>query len=235
LSCLDDDEDDVFDKDRDGQISEDETRLQVKFTNWCVMNLSTSANYFHALRAQVHRDFRKPLVIAAPKLLLRSKDAGCEMSDFTTGSSFKRVIPERNPTIAGSPEKVKRIIFCTGKVVYDLINEREKRGLDDVAIISVEQLAPFPYDVVAATMKLYPNVNFGDGVYPGDVVWCQEEPKNMGAWPYARPRLVSTARELVQKDVVFKYAGRRSAASPATGIASVHTLETAKLLEDAFT
>jgi 2-oxoglutarate dehydrogenase E1 component len=82
-------------------------------------------------------------------------------------------------------------------------------------------------------MKLYSNVNFGDGVYPGDVVWCQEEPKNMGPWPYTRARLVSTARELCNKDVVFKYAGRRSAASPATGIGSVHTLEQAKLLEDA--
>jgi len=233
LQCLDDDEDDVFDKDKSGDISEEEIRLQVKYTNWCVMNLTTAANYFHALRTQVHRDFRKPLVIAAPKLLLRSKDATSPLTDFGPESSFKRLIPERDEKISANPEKVKRLVFCSGKVYYALAEERAKRGLEDVAIVSVEQLAPFPYDLIAQQMKLYSNVNFGDGVYPGDVVWCQEEPKNMGPWPYTRPRLVSSARELCNQDVVFKYAGRRSAASPATGIGSVHTLEQAKLMEDA--
>jgi 2-oxoglutarate dehydrogenase E1 component len=233
LQLLDDDEDDVFDKDKSGDISDEEIRLQVKYTNWCVMNLTTAANYFHALRSQVHRDFRKPLVVAAPKLLLRSKDATSPLTDFGPESSFQRLIPERDEKITANADKVKRLVFCSGKVYYALVEEREKRGLDDVAIVTVEQLAPFPYDLVAQQMKLYTNVNFGDGVYPGDVVWCQEEPKNMGPWPYTRARLVSTARELCNKDVVFKYAGRRSAASPATGIGSVHTLEQAKLMEEA--
>merc|ERR1711937_695256 len=96
---LDHDEDDVFDKDKSGDISDEEIRLQVKYTNWCVMNLTTAANYFHALRSQVHRDFRKPLVIASPKLLLRSKDATSPLTDFGPESSFKRLIPERSEKI----------------------------------------------------------------------------------------------------------------------------------------
>lgn len=130
---------------------------------------------------------------------------------------------------------MKRLVFCTGKVYYTLVEEREKRGIDDIAIVTVEQLAPFPFDLVAQQMKLYSNVDPGDGVYPGNIVWCQEEPKNMGAWPYARPRLVSSARELVGKDVVFKYAGRRASASPATGVFGVHQLEQNNLLNAALT
>lgn len=220
----DDDEDDVPDM-------REENRMQIQKANWQVVHMTTPANYFHALRRQIYRDFRKPLVVVAPKSLLRHKGCVSALADVAEGTKFKRVIGERDPEIAATPEKVERLVFCTGKVYYDLVAKREELGLTSVAICTVEQLAPFPFDRVAEEMRRYPNVDHGDGVHPGEVVWCQEEPKNMGAWPYVRPRMVTTAREGLEKDTVLRYAGRRSAASTATGFAKLHAAEHQTLVE----
>jgi len=106
-----------------------------------------------------------------------------------------------------------------------LEQERQKLGLKNVAICTVEQIAPFPFDRVKTVLEKYKNVDFGDGVHPGNIVWCQEEPKNMGPWFYVKPRLVTCAREGLEKDVVIRYVGRRTAASPATGYGKVHAAE----------
>jgi len=115
----------------------------------------------------------------------------------------------------------------------ELLQEREALGLKNVAIVRVEQIAPFPFDRALEQLKLYPNVDLGNGVTPGNVIWCQEEPKNMGAWFYVKPRLVTTYREGLQKDVVVRYVGRRAAASPATGYAKIHAVEQDTVVKEA--
>jgi len=123
------------------------------------------------------------------------------------------------------------LVFCTGKIYYELVAKREELGLKNVAIVTLEQISPFPFDKVGEQMQLYKNVDHGDGVSPGDIVWAQEEPKNMGAWFYTRPRMVTVAREILGKDTVFRYAGRRAAASPATGLAKLHTAEQTSVVD----
>eukprot|EP00439_Symbiodinium_sp_Y106_P024537 s4503_g3.t1 len=206
-------------------------RNQVQKANWQVMNISTPANYFHALRRQQHRDFRKPLVIASPKNLFRLRQCVSPLNDMGPGVRFKRLIPERDPEITANPDKVDRLVFCSGKLYYELVAEREQLGLKNVAIVTLEQIAPFPFD--RTMMEMFPNVDMGDGVHPGNVIWCQEEPKNMGAWSYVRPRFVTTAREGLDKDMVMRYVGRRAAASPATGYPKLHNAEQEALVKEA--
>lgn len=216
LQSCDDDED---------HIPEGDMTRQVQLCNWQVMNFSTPANYFHALRQQLHRAFRKPMVVASPKFLLRYKHCVSSLEDMGPDSRFLRLIPERNAEIAANPDKVTRLVFCTGKMYYELLAEREKLGLKNVALVTVEQIAPFPFDRVSEQIALYKNVDKGDGILPGDVLWCQEEPKNMGFWTYVRPRIATVAREYLDLDLILRYVGRRAAASPATGMAQVHALE----------
>jgi len=223
LQLCDDDEDDIPD-------FQEGMNLQVQKANWQVMNLSTPANYFHALRQQLHRDFRKPLIVAAPKFLLRHKACISSLDDMGPDSSFQRLISERDQEIASNPDAVDRLVFCTGKIYYELIAEREKLGLKNVAIITLEMIAPFPFDKVAEQLNLYSKVDKGDGIKPGNVIWAQEEPKNMGAWAYVRPRFVTTLRESLHVDCVMRYVGRRAAAAPATGIASLHAAEQQAIL-----
>jgi len=225
LQLCDDDEDDVPDYEAAG------SQRQVQHCNWQVMNLSTPANYFHALRQQLHRDFRKPLVVAAPKALLRHKNCVSSMEDMGPNSKFQRLIPERNAAV--TPESVKRLVFCSGKIYYELLAKREELGLTDVALVTVEMIAPFPFDKVKEQIALYKNVNPGDGVHPGDIIWCQEEPKNMGAWSYVRPRIITVAREALGVDLVVRFVGRRAAASPATGIAKLHNAEQEAIIQEA--
>eukprot|EP00933_Yihiella_yeosuensis_P079725 TRINITY_DN930_c0_g1_i1.p1 TRINITY_DN930_c0_g1~~TRINITY_DN930_c0_g1_i1.p1 ORF type:complete len:1068 (-),score=228.22 TRINITY_DN930_c0_g1_i1:671-3874(-) len=224
LQMSDDDEDDVPDYD---------SGTQVQKANWQVMNLTTPANYFHALRQQLHRDFRKPLVIASPKALLRHKACISSFEDMGPDSKFMRLIPERDAAISANPEQVKRLVFCTGKIYYELVAEREKLGLTDVAIATVEMIAPFPFDKVRDEIAKYPNVDKGDGVHPGDIIWCQEEPKNMGAWAYVRPRMVTVSREALDMDLVVRYVGRRASAAPATGIGKLHSIEQSAVIAEA--
>jgi 2-oxoglutarate dehydrogenase E1 component len=219
LQLSDDDEDDI------PSFAKDFGRNQAQKANWQVMNVTTPANLFHAYRRQIHRNFRKPLVIFSTKSLFRHKNCKSSLADLGPSSHFWRLIGERDAEIAANPDKVDRLIFCTGKLYYELAAEREALGLKNVAIVSVEQIAPFPFDRALEQLKMYKNVPMGDGLKPGNVIWCQEEPKNMGAWFYVRPRLVTACREGLDKDVVIRYVGRRSAASPATGYAKLHAAE----------
>ncbi len=191
--------------------------------NWQIVNCTTPANYFHALRRQVRRDFRKPLVVFTPKSLLRHKQCVSSLEMFTNGQTFHRVLYEDGVTLV-EPKKVRRVVLCSGKVYYDLHADRENRGLKDVAIVRLEQLYPFPAKALAEELSKYPNA---------DVVWCQEEPENMGAWTFVDRRIEKVLAEIKHKTKRPVYAGRAEAASPATGLLKRHNQEQAKLLEDA--
>jgi 2-oxoglutarate dehydrogenase E1 component len=192
--------------------------------NMQVVNCTTPANYFHVLRRQVRRSFRKPLIIMTPKSLLRHKLAVSSLADLATGSSFHRVLPEAHQLTAG--DKVRRVVLCSGKVYYDILAEREKRGVNDIAIIRIEQLYPFPSKTLAAELQLYPNA---------DVVWCQEEPLNMGAWTFVESRIEQVLSDLTIKARRPRYTGRPAAASPATGLMKRHNREQAELIDAALT
>jgi len=192
--------------------------------NWQVCNFTTPANYFHALRRQVRRNFRKPLVVMTPKSLLRHKLAVSTLAEMGPGSRFHRVLPETQ-TLAAD-ETIRRIVLCSGKVYYDLFEERAKRGLDDVAIVRVEQLYPWPKETVMKQIARYPNA---------EVVWCQEEPANMGPWTFVDRRIDFILEELQQKHRKAYYVGRKAAASPATGLHKNHVYEQALLVDQALT
>lgn len=160
---------------------------QLHDTNMIVANCSTPANYFHILRRQIAMPFRKPLIIFTPKSLLRHPEAKSPFDEMVEGQEFKRIIPESGPKAAENPEGVKRLIFCSGKVYYELRKAREERGLDDsVAIARVEQLCPFPFDLVREEINKYPNA---------ELAWAQEEHKNMGAWSFIQPRFHTVSKE----------------------------------------
>lgn len=149
-------------------------------------------------------------MIATPKNLLRERKCTSKIEDMGEGTKFKRVYPEVDPDISNNPSKVRKVVFCTGKVYFDLIDERDKRGAKDVAVVRIEQIAPFPWDRVAEETKLYSNAT--------QVVWCQEEPKNMGAWSFVQPRIATATRTLNNKEVRPSYAGRKPSAATATGL-----------------
>ena len=192
--------------------------------NMAVCNLTTPANYFHALRRQLKRSFRKPLVLMTPKSLLRHKLAVSSLDEFANGSQFHSVIGETDAI--APPEQVKRVVLCSGKVYYDLLAERRAQGIAEVAIVRVEQLYPFPVNTLPKILAPYRQAQ---------IVWCQEEPENMGAWNYLDRRL---ERLLGGLDIAAKrpaYVGRAEAASPATGLAKTHAAEQAALLRTALT
>jgi 2-oxoglutarate dehydrogenase E1 component len=187
-------------------------------TNMQVVQPTTASQIFHLLRRQMVRNLRKPLIIMTPKSLLRHKDAGSPLSEFIRGG-FQTVIPEVKALKA---EKVKRVIACSGKVYYDLVKKREEKGADEVAILRVEQLYPFPHKVFAAELKKYPNL--------ADVVWCQDEPQNQGAWFFVQHSIFENMHE-GQK---LGYAGRAASASPAVGYSHLHQEQQKSLVEAAF-
>ena len=187
--------------------------------NMMVCNLTTPANYFHALRRQLHRNFRKPLVVFTPKSLLRHKLAVSTLHEMTNGSSFRFVIPEIDAI--GPEAEVKRVVLCSGKVYYDLLTERREKALKDVAILRVEQLYPFPEKTLGKLLAPYVNA---------DVIWCQEEPENMGAWNFVDRRIEAVLNGLEMKARRPSYVGREAAASPATGQAKVHAGQQAALV-----
>lgn len=197
-------------------------RMQIQLCNWQVVNCSTPANYFHVLRRQIHRDFRKPLVIATPKNLLRERKCTSSLDDMAEGTKFQRVYGEIDPAINGQPEQVKRVVFCSGKIYFELADEREKRGVKDVAIVRIEQIAPFPFDKVAKEAAHFKNA---------DVMWVQEEPKNMGAWSFVQPR-IETATKIINNNARRPvYCGRKPAAATATGLGGrAHTAEQDSIL-----
>ncbi|TAK98660.1 MAG: 2-oxoglutarate dehydrogenase E1 component [Rhodospirillaceae bacterium] len=188
--------------------------------NWQVCNITTPANYFHALRRQLRRNFRKPLVIMTPKSLLRHKRCVSTLSEMAPQTSFRRVIGDAGKLAA--PAKVRRVVLCSGKIYYDLLQSREDRGLDDVAIVRVEQLYPWPKESVARELAKYKNA---------EVVWCQEEPANMGSWTFVDRRLEYALEDTDVKTKRPAYAGRMPAASPATGLMRNHVREQNQIVE----
>ena len=190
--------------------------------NMRVCNFTTPANYFHALRRQLKANYRKPLVVMTPKSLLRHKLAVSSISDFGPGSAFRFVIPEIDAI--APEEKVRRVVLCTGKVYYDLLQERRDRKIDDVALIRVEQLYPFPKKTLTATLAPYKHA---------EVVWCQEEPENMGAWHFLDRRIEKVLLELDGACKRPVLVGRANAASPATGLARTHAAQQEALVKQA--
>jgi 2-oxoglutarate dehydrogenase E1 component len=187
-------------------------------TNMQIVQPTTASQIFHVLRRQMVRNLRKPLVIFTPKSLLRNKDATSPISEFTKGG-FQTVIGETRDIKA---EKVKRVIVCSGKVYFDLIKKREDKGADDVAIVRIEQLYPFPHKAFGAELKKYPNAT--------DIVWCQDEPQNQGAWFFIQHNL----HENMSEGQRLGYAGRAASASPAVGYSHLHQDQQKALIEAAF-
>ena len=187
-------------------------------TNMQVVQPTTASQIFHLLRRQMVRDLRKPLIIMTPKSLLRNKDATSPVSEFTKGS-FQTIIPENKELKA---DKVKRLVACSGKVYYDLVKKREEKGADDVAIIRVEQLYPFPHKAFASEVKKYPNM--------ADIVWCQDEPQNQGAWFFVQHYI----HENMVDGQKLGYSGRAASASPAVGYSHLHQEQQKALVDGAF-
>nr|GMD57559.1 2-oxoglutarate dehydrogenase, mitochondrial-like [Ipomoea batatas] len=209
-------------------------RKQIQECNWQVVNVTTPANYFHVLRRQIHRDFRKPLIVMSPKNLLRHKDCKSNLSEFDDvqghpgfdkqGTRFKRLIKDQNDH-SDLEEGIRRLVLCSGKLYYELDEERKKVSGKDVAICRVEQLCPFPYDLIQRELKRYPNA---------EIVWCQEEPMNMGAYNYIAPRLCTAMKALGRGTMDdIKYVGRAPSAATATGFYQVHVKEQTEIVQKA--
>ncbi len=186
--------------------------------NMQVINCTTPANFFHVLRRQLHSEWRKPLIVMTPKSLLRHKAAVSPLKDMATGTYFKTVIGDY------VVQKPSRIVLCSGKIYYELLEQREKKQANDVAILRLEQYYPFPEKSLIDELKSYTDV---------PLVWCQEEPQNMGAWNFVDRRIEKVLKSLGNKHARPYYAGRAEAASPATGIAGRHEKEQATIVEAA--
>ncbi len=191
-------------------------------TNMQVVQPTTASQIFHVLRRQMVRNLRKPLVIMTPKSLLRNKDAASPLAEFTRGS-FQTIIPENKEAVIKKSDKVKRLVACSGKVYYDLVKHREEKAADDTVLIRVEQLYPFPHKAFAAELKKYPNVT--------EVVWCQDEPQNQGAWFFVQHHL----HENMVEGQKLGYSGRAASASPAVGYSHLHQEQQKALVDGAFT
>ncbi|TXC69752.1 2-oxoglutarate dehydrogenase E1 component [Sphingomonas ginsenosidivorax] len=212
----------------EGQGPEHSSARPERFLQSCaddniqVANCTSPANYFHLLRRQMHRNFRKPLIVMTPKSLLRHKLAVSNAEDFQGGSHFRRLLSDTNPA---ADADTKRLVLCTGKVAYDLIEARDAAGDTDTQIVRVEQLYPFPGDAIAARVAKMPNLE--------EIVWAQEEPKNNGYWFFVEP-LIEEALATVNSPVKrARYAGRNASASPATGLMKRHQAEQGALVADA--
>jgi 2-oxoglutarate dehydrogenase E1 component len=199
--------------------------------NMQVANCTTPGNYFHILRRQLKRDIRKPLILMTPKSLLRHKRCVSPLSELAAGSSFHRVLRDGAETVKGEAiklvkdEKIRRVVLCSGKVYYDLYEEREKRGIDDVYLVRVEQIYPMPLKNIIGILSRFKKA---------DVVWCQEEPKNQGAWFFVEPYLEWALAQVGGKAKRASYAGRPASASTATGLMSRHLAQLKAFLDDAF-
>ena len=194
--------------------------------NWQVCNCTTPASYFHVLRRQMCRDFRKPLVVMTPKSLLRHKLAVSPLDMFAEDSSFHRVLWDDDREKLAAPDEIKRVILCSGKVYYDLLQGRRDRGIKDITILRVEQLYPFPKSALAEELAHYKNA---------EVIWCQEEAENQGAWSYMDRRIEAVLGSIEHKADRPKYVGRMPASAPATGLLSRHHVEQDALVNEALT
>lgn len=201
------------------EMSEDK-RMQIQLSNWQVVNCTTPANYFHVLRRQICRKFRKPLVVMSPKALLRLRECQSTMADMEEGTKFMRVIPETHADELLPDDQIRRLCFCSGKIYYELLAARRAAGVKDVAIVRIEQLSPFPFDKVAFQAAKYTNA---------EIAYVQEEPKNMGAWTFVADR-IETATNVLNKNLKLpSYIGRSTMCAPAEGSAKEHA-KTQKIL-----
>jgi len=193
--------------------------------NMQVANCSTPANYFHILRRQMRRNFRKPLILMTPKSLLRHKLCVSKLDEMAAGTTFQRVIGE---TAAGIVEdkKIRRVVMCSGKLYYDLLIAREERKIDDIVLLRLEQLYPFPDKPLGKELARYPKA---------DVIWCQEEPANMGAWSFLDRRIEEVLTAIDHRAKRPVYVGREAGAATATGSLKRHTKEQAALMDKALT
>ncbi|XP_052262129.1 2-oxoglutarate dehydrogenase complex component E1-like isoform X3 [Dreissena polymorpha] len=232
LQMSNDDQDHFPVNKSDGKESDDFEIQQLHEINWFVGNLTTPANYFHALRRQIALPFRKPLVLMTPKSLLRLPEARSSFEDMIEGTGFQRLIPDKG-VCTKKPEGVKKLIFCTGKVYYELMKEREKMNRDEtIAITRIEQISPFPFDLVKQEILRYPNAKFA---------WVQEEHKNMGAWSYVEPRMRTVLRKIADSDRPMEnyllkkveYIGRNPEASAAAGNKQRHQYEFSQFMNHA--
>jgi 2-oxoglutarate dehydrogenase E1 component len=187
--------------------------------NLQVANCTTPANYFHILRRQMLRDFRKPLILMTPKSLLRNKYAVSAKADFTGDSHFRRIVSDLNPPAEG---ETRRLILCSGKLAYELMEARDEAGDLGVEIVRIEQLYPFPSEPLLKRLKAMPHLEA--------LIWAQEEPKNNGAWSFVEPLLEICLADAGYGDMRPQYAGRDASASPATGLAKRHAAEQAALI-----
>ena len=199
--------------------------------NWIVANCTTPANYFHILRRQLHRSFRKPLILMTPKSLLRHKLAISDREDFLTGASFHRVLWDdaekgHSDTELKPDGEIRRVVMCSGKVYFDLLEERDSRGIDDVYLLRVEQFYPFPAHSVVKELERFKGA---------EMIWCQEEPKNQGAWTFMEPNLEWVLGRIGATHARPRYVGRPASASPATGLASQHKKQQDALVDQALT
>ncbi|WP_409019664.1 2-oxoglutarate dehydrogenase E1 component [Brevundimonas vesicularis] len=199
--------------------------------NMQVANCTTPANYFHILRRQMHRGFRKPLILMTPKSLLRHKKAVSTIADMAEGSSFHRVLrddADLRPDVAGvklkADKDIRKVIVCSGKVYYDLLDAREKAGVNDIYILRLEQFYPWPIKSISTELARFPNA---------DLVWCQEEPKNMGGWTFVDPWIELTLEKMDIKAKRARYVGRPASASTAAGLMSRHLKELETFLAEA--
>ncbi|WP_421856242.1 2-oxoglutarate dehydrogenase E1 component [Oricola sp.] len=220
----------------EGQGPEHSSARLERFLQMCaednmqVANCSTPANYFHILRRQLKRDFRKPLILMTPKSLLRHKRAVSTLSEMSGESAFHRLLWDDAEYRKGesiklvTDSKIRRVVMCTGKVYYDLYEEREARGVNDIYLLRLEQLYPFPAKALITELSRFKNA---------EMVWCQEEPKNMGSWAFIDPYLEWVLAHINAKHQRVRYTGRAAAASPATGLMSKHKEQLAAFLEDA--
>ena len=199
--------------------------------NWIIANCTTPSNYFHILRRQLYRSFRKPLVIMSPKSLLRNKRAVSSKEDFVNGSTFHRVLwddAEKGNSITKlqKDSKIKRVIICSGKIYFDLLNEREQREISDIYLLRLEQFYPFPALSFIKELSRFKDAEF---------VWCQEEPKNQGGWSFIEPNLEWSLNRVQAKYKRARYIGRAAAASPATGLATQHKKQQEMIINEALT
>jgi 2-oxoglutarate dehydrogenase E1 component len=221
----------------EGQGPEHSSARLERFLQLCaednlqVVNCTTPANYFHVLRRQMRREFRKPLVVMTPKSLLRHKKATSKLTDMAEGSSFHRVLHDdaerglHTTTQLVPPDKIRRVVLCSGKVYYDLLEAREEKGINDVYLMRLEQFYPWPVKSLSTELSRFPNA---------ELVWCQEEPKNMGGWTFVDPWLELTLDRLKISAKRARYVGRPASASTAAGQMSRHMKELQAFINEAF-
>jgi 2-oxoglutarate dehydrogenase E1 component len=220
----------------EGQGPEHSSARLERFLQMCaednmqVANCTTPANYFHILRRQLKRDIRKPLILMTPKSLLRHKRAVSRLDEMGSGTTFHRLLwddaqmlPDEKIKLVPD-DKIRRVVLCSGKVYYDLYEEREKRGIDDVYILRVEQLYPVPLKALVQELSRFKSA---------ELVWCQEEPRNMGAWHFMEPYLDWVLKQTGSTRDRPRYAGRAASAAPATGLMPKHLVQLKALLEEA--